>query len=151
MPIIGEIRNHKELGRPSDVRYIWVACQDCGKERWVQYVKKKPVNDLCFSCCRKGELSHFWKGGDKLYLGYKKVIINKNSPFYSMADDEGYVLEHRLVMAQSLGRPLTKEELVHHINGIRIDNRLENLTLTNRAEHASIHHKNMKRGVIFST
>jgi predicted metal-binding protein len=43
------------------------------------------------------------------------------------------VPEHRLVVARSIGRPLTPNETVHHINGDRLDNRLENLQLRQKA------------------
>ncbi len=50
-------------------------------------------------------------------------------------DNKGCILEHRLVVEQALGRELNSNELVHHINGIKSDNRLENLMIVARGEH----------------
>lgn len=60
--------------------------------------------------------------------GYVMVKVGRDHPM-SLAN--GYVAEHRLVMSSLLGRPLQKFENVHHINGVRDDNRPENLELWN--------------------
>jgi hypothetical protein len=77
----------------------------------------------------RGEQHPFWRGGRIMLHGYPAVKVGSNDPMASMRIHNGYVLEHRLVMARALGRPLSRRETVHHINGDRTDNRLENLQL----------------------
>jgi len=57
------------------------------------------------------------------------------------ASADGYVLEHRLIMEKKISRYLTKDEVVHHINGVRKDNQIENLLLMDANEHRSFHTK----------
>lgn len=71
-----------------------------------------------------------WNGGKQTTLdGYVKVLLSRTDPMFIMANKKRYVAEHRLVVARSIERPLTSTETVHHINGVRDDNRLENLQL----------------------
>lgn len=58
--------------------------------------------------------------------GYVMVMVEKGNPHRMMG---GYVFEHRLVMGESIGRPLLKHENVHHKDGNRQNNALENLEL----------------------
>ncbi len=72
-----------------------------------------------------------WKGGrfKNAKSGYWWVHVNPDDPMRIMATNNGHMMEHRLVIARAIGRPLERNETVHHINGDRKDNRLENLQL----------------------
>lgn len=85
---------------------------------------------------QKGEKHPFWKGKHTTRKGYIKV----HQPTHPHASN-GYVYEHRLVMESMIGRYLEWDEVVHHKNGQRNDNRPENLELySNNAEHVEAEH-----------
>ena len=72
-------------------------------------------------------------------------------PTHPNSTKDGYIMEHHLVMEKHIGRPIRKDEVVHHKNHIRDDNRLENLQLMTFKEHASLHMKERwkkKKGVM---
>ena len=83
-----------------------------------------------------------WKGGFKKSYGYICFLLPKGCRFSCMADVKGYVKLNRLIMAEFLQRPLTKDEVVHHKNGDIADNRIENLELLkNQGRHIAYHNK----------
>jgi len=67
--------------------------------------------------------------------GYVKVRVGKSHP---LADSNGYAYEHTLVW-NTAGRHLEDDEVIHHRNGDKTDNRLENLEALTRQEHAAEH------------
>lgn len=74
-------------------------------------------------------------------LGYATLRIldhpNKGS--------DGYIFEHRIMMEQEIGRFLNKNEVVHHLNEVKHDNRIENLELMTKGKHTKLHHVGASR------
>lgn len=90
------------------------------------------------SVTHSGAENNNWKGGAYYHSdGYVYEYV-PNHPDAVKA--KGYVLQHRLVMEQKLGRPLRPNEVVHHMNEVKDDNRPENLELHDRSTHMK-HHK----------
>jgi hypothetical protein len=81
----------------------------------------------------KREKSSSWKGGRRLQNGYVMIMVG----------DGKYRQEHRLIMESIIGRRLTDDEVVHHANGDRADNRIENLVLMTRKDHGQLHRPRM--------
>lgn len=72
-------------------------------------------------------------------------IVSKGDYNYAVVKDHpsatknGYVLEHRIIIENYLGRILNSNEVVHHDNECKKDNRIENLVLTTKKDHAILH------------
>ena len=95
-------------------------CSHCNCENTSSY---KSLCGLCYQRKRRGkelnDIKHFKSHrGCQRKDGYISISINKKR-----------ILEHHFIMMKSLQRPLRKEERIHHKNGIRNDNRIENLEL----------------------
>ena len=105
-------------------------CIDCGAT-----VVRRSLR--CKSCSNKerglrlwGEANHLWKGGRTTQDGY--ILVRVKPPGFR---GHPYQAEHRLVWEQSHGQPIPKGFVVHHLNGIKTDNRPENLVAMSRHYH----------------
>jgi hypothetical protein len=157
----------QQCGNPFDVYPAWVRngrrkfCNLACRNNWLstltaenspRWGKKHTVATKAQISRTKALLAHdkrgsnhpAWKGGQFIFKGYRHVHIDSLSETdqtlaRGMVKVEAYVLEHRLVMARQMGRPLTKSEVVHHLSGDKLDNRPENLEMWDRALHSQEH------------
>lgn len=121
---------------------MWNCLCDCGNARTVARQDLRSGRTKSCGCykrelirARRGAKHPNWTGGRYVHQdGY----IRTHAPGHPAAIGSRaiYVLEHRLVMEQKLGRQLRPDEYVHHINGVRDDNRPENLELWVRMQPA---------------
>jgi len=85
---------------------------------------------------RYGPDNNNWRGGRSM-TSHGYVLLRL--PGHPLADVRGYVYEHRIVASQAIGRWVLPAEDVHHMNGVRSDNRPENLEVLTKPEHRYEH------------
>jgi len=122
-------------------------CEQCGITVFIHQYRLHN-NDRSFRFCSRqckdeslkvamrGSNNPRWKDG--MYHhdgGYIRLL----HPEHPMANKNRYIPVHRLIMSQIEGRNLDPEEIVHHRNGIKTDNRPENLELMTKSEHMKLH------------
>ena len=104
--------------------------------------KTDEIEFLDRSKARKGEKASNWKGGVKTTrAGYRQIL----QPGHPRADANGYVMEHIVVWEQSTGVKIPENCCIHHLNGDKTDNRIENLCMMLHRAHTVFHHTGAKR------
>jgi len=150
---IGTIKYGRELGYANESdKYIWHICIDCLQPRWIRFLKGRPIHIRCKKCfdkissklsgvALKGKFNPAWRGGVSRRNSYIYIYM----PDHHRVTTQGYVRRSILVLEQKLNRHLKYKEQVHHINGIKDDDRPENLMPLMIGDHTSLHHKGKGR------
>ena len=143
-PIIGDLATAKSVGRKGRAIHIWEACPKCLHERWI----KRNAQGTCCQTCEHPP-THY--GADNPRWNEAKRTVTKSGiriymepshPYFKMAHrcaiSSFAILEHRLIMAEHIGRCLEPWEVVHHIDGDNCNNAIDNLALLpNQAMHSA--------------
>lgn len=107
-------------------KYVSIVCSQCSKERWVKLsdTQKPKFTNTCRHCRNQNRANNpNWRGGIIKDKGY----IRHYEPNHPRATQGGYVYEHILIWEQVHNKSLPRGWVVHHLNGIKNDNRPENL------------------------
>jgi len=124
-----------KIGKLTVIEYLgksqWVCECECDNIKLIRADALRNGDTKSCGCligelgrAKRGILNPLWKGGRKIWEGYAYIRID-NEP----GKHAKYIPEHRQIMEHHLGRKLLPGETIHHKNGVRDDNRLENLEL----------------------
>lgn len=131
----------KKTGVSRSYQYSIFECPVCGNQ--VEKIRKDGIKaKACsHSCSRTGQERGAYT--EKVLISGYYYIYNPKHP---NSIKRGYVAEHRLVAEKMIGRYLKENEVVHHINENKLDNRPENLKVMTAWEHMKLHAEIKRRG-----
>ena len=126
--LASSVKRYHELAHPKQNK----SCGYCKKKYIVTYADRdrKYCSLSCYHKNNRRENNSSWKGGLVLQQGY--VMLKLPSGVYKK--------RARIIMEEFLNRKLFSHDIVHHINGDKADDRIENLQLMTRKEHINLHH-----------
>jgi hypothetical protein len=143
----GDIARGSSIGLHNHSNYKLVLCDHCTMPYWVILRKGKQVSTKCKSCTNQQNAMKLFTNGEHTKIsGYIEVKAPDIEFIKPMVPQNGWILQHRLIMALHLCRCLHKWEHVHHKNGITDDNRIQNLELTMNGSHIIQHNKGYRDG-----
>lgn len=134
----------KTFGTKPSLKHVRYCSYDCcwAARRWAYRGKRNPyfgkTHSVEVTAKMRGPNHHNWQGGRFRHPEGYVYVLRREHP---RANRGGYVYEHILVAEGMTGRTLTKGEVVHHINGVKHDNRPENLLVFKTNQEHLAHHR----------
>lgn len=177
---------YQKLKHASEFR-VELKCDSCGKISSTSYAnyynRQKKINFSGITHCKKcstiessklrigkpspfkgkrrpeknGQNSPSWRGGTYISSDGYRMVYCQSKDLDNNIGWKSYKKEHKVIYEKFLGRELTKDEVIHHIDGDKLNNNLDNLVLINSDKnHRHIHHQLeilsmelVKKGLIF--